>query len=155
MDTQDNRRPAPESSDAKLLSCETERYLSEAAEHVARALQHLDSAPAQGLAPLEPKAREELKVRLWIQFLFPQLSDTQQQWLQALFWERHALVRLFNYPPHRLPHSLRSQTESATRQLEQLFMELVARARILTSDTRFSAVQQAILEREFYHIAFP
>ena len=108
-----------------------------------------------GIGTDEPEeAREQMRLRLRTQFLFPQFSGRSLGLMAALYWQRQALTRLVNVPQQNVPAPLQAQTERLTSQLEQCFMDLVSQTKVLVGYRALSRVQNFIFEREYVRIPF-
>ena len=133
---------------------QTDLLLEQAELYVQSAIQHLLPPNPETAEPEKTRAIEDQAARLRIHFLFPQLPTCQSRWLLVLYWQRKALTRLINTSQRGFPPLLRSQMESATRQIERCFMAVVAQVKDPAFTATMSPTQLAVLEREFLRIPF-
>lgn len=142
-----NTDSTPSVNLADQLVAQAERYAQEA-------MKSLPHSRAEMETEVLDEAREQLRILLQTQFLFPQLSDWQHGLLVALYWERRTLTELVNVPHQMVPASLQTQAERVTGSVEQSFMTLVRQIRDLVPYRSFSAAQRTLFEREYVCIPF-
>jgi hypothetical protein len=129
------------------ILAQAEQYAEEALEFLPQDLPMLQTEPAN-------EAREMIRTRLKVRFLFPRLTDRQVSLLVALFWQRQTLTRLVNLPQKDLPITLQPLVEQLTRQVEQSFMAMVSDVKNLIHYEFLSAAQRILFDQGYVRIPF-
>ena len=98
-------------------------------------------------------AVEQIRLKLIVQFIFPQLDEWQKGLLVCLYWERELVEKLCNnIPSQSMSYSI--MFERYMTQIEQRFMDLVEKIKRFIPFNHLSPIQQAVIEEKFIKITF-
>ncbi len=99
-------------------------------------------------------AREQIRLRLQTEFLFPQLPPWKQTLLVALYWEKRTLTVLLNAPRLTVPTPMGPLIERVTSSVEHSFMSLASHIRRLVGYESLSPIQRILFDERYVRIQF-